>query len=182
LLGKNATLTGRVPLWHSLLGSIARRPLLGYGYGTFWLNTNPEMIRIWLLNPWQPPDAHDAYLELALSLGIVGASIATLLLVVVTARALSLCRQPHARWAIYVATYLIVYIVTNVDETQIFRGGDLNCFLLAFCYFTVLRAIHGEDVSAAEDRTDRGKEKSSGSRLSQSGRDHPAGRRASPFT
>ena len=37
VIGKDATLTGRVPLWHQLLDVIRENhPLIGYGYGHFW--------------------------------------------------------------------------------------------------------------------------------------------------
>ena len=37
LLGKDATLTGRTGIWSAVIDSIAKRPLLGYGYQAFWL-------------------------------------------------------------------------------------------------------------------------------------------------
>jgi O-antigen ligase len=140
LLGKSADMTGRIPLWRDILVSIEKRPLLGYGYGTFWVDQNDERARIWALNPWQPPDAHNAYLEMTLQLGILGAGTATVLLLVATKRAIDWCKEAEAQWAIYVATFLVVYVVTNVDETQLFRGGDFHCFVLSFCYFTLIRA------------------------------------------
>jgi len=140
LLGKSADMTGRIPLWRDLLVSVEKRPLLGYGYGAFWVDLNPERARIWALNPWQPPDAHNAYLEITLQLGIIGATTATMLLLTATKRAFAWCKEGQAQWAIYVATFLAVYIVTNVDETELFRGGDFHCFVLAFCYFTLIRA------------------------------------------
>ena len=37
MLGKDATLTGRIPLWNQLLKVMSqRKSLLGYGYGMFW--------------------------------------------------------------------------------------------------------------------------------------------------
>ncbi|HVZ01162.1 MAG TPA: O-antigen ligase [Dongiaceae bacterium] len=149
LIGKSADMTGRFPLWRDLMVSIEKRPLLGYGYGAFWVDLNDERVRIWALNPWQPPDAHNAYIEIALQLGIVGAVAATLLLLVATKRAIDWCKDAQAQWAIYVATFLIVYVVTNVDETQLFRGGDFHCFMLAFCYFTLIRAKQRAAMAAS---------------------------------
>jgi O-antigen ligase len=151
-------MTGRIPLWRDVLVSIEKHPLLGYGYGTFWIEQNPERARIWALNPWTPPDAHNAYLETTLQLGLIGAGIATLLLLVATKRALDWCKDDRAKWAIYVATFLAVYVVTNVDETQLFRGGDFHCFMLCFCYFTLIRAKQGRasgTVAPSETRPAR---------------------------
>jgi O-antigen ligase len=140
LLGKNTDLTGRVPLWTTLVDSIRQRPLLGYGYGAFWQNGNPEMMRVWSLNPWQPPNAHNGYFDVMLDLGVAGLVLAITLLLGSAKRALFWCKQPDASWAIYVGCMVIVFIVTCLDETVFLRGGDLFCLLVSFCYFTLIRA------------------------------------------
>lgn len=140
LFGKSADLTGRVPLWISVFDSIWRRPLLGYGYGAFWVDDNPEMLRIWSLNPWQPPNAHNGFLDVTLDLGFVGLALASLIILTGVKRALAWCKQPEAPWATYVCTLLIVLIVTALTETAFHRGGELLCLLLSFCYFTLIRA------------------------------------------
>ena len=38
LIGKDATLTGRTDIWDALFRSIKEKPLLGYGYGVYWLD------------------------------------------------------------------------------------------------------------------------------------------------
>ena len=156
LFGKSADLTGRVPLWLSLMHSIEQRPLLGYGYGGFWVNVNPEMLRVWALNPWKPPNAHNGFLEVTLDLGILGLVIAVLFLIVSTRRALAWCRRPDTRWAVYAGCFLIVFIVTSLDETEFLRGGDLFCLLLAFCYFTLLRQKRQSEAPEAARGGKRG--------------------------
>jgi exopolysaccharide production protein ExoQ len=65
-----ATLTGRISLWDELLLYLQDRPWLGYGFGAFW---NPEfMARIWAVVPWQPPVAHDGFLDELLGTGLIG--------------------------------------------------------------------------------------------------------------
>ena len=148
IIGKSADMTGRIPLWRDLMVSIQQHPLLGYGYGTFWVDQNPERARIWALNPWQPPDAHNAYIEITLQLGLIGLAVATLLVFIAVKRALDWCKDPDAKWAVYVGCFLIVYLFTNVDETQLFRGGDFHCFVTAFCYFTLLRRKQARHAAA----------------------------------
>jgi O-antigen ligase len=139
LFGKNTDLTGRVPLWLSVVDSIKQRPLLGYGYGAFWVNTNPEMLRVWSLNPWQPPNSHNGFLDVMLELGVAGLVLALTILFGSAKRALFWCTQPDSQWAIYVGCMVIVFIVTCLDETVFMRGGDLFCLLVSFCYFTLVR-------------------------------------------
>lgn len=64
------TLTGRVPLWRECLQYIGERPFLGYGFNSFW--TPKHVIDISEKVNWSVPGAHCGYLEMVLSLGIVG--------------------------------------------------------------------------------------------------------------
>jgi O-antigen ligase len=146
-IGKDPTLTGRVPLWASLMDSIAKHPWHGYGYNAFWLKTNPELFRIWALNPWKPPEAHNAYLDMALELGIPGSIFATSILLTVLVRSLRLCRSPNVSWASFIGVYSIIFIVTNMVETRLFRAGDIHCFLLSCCYFAMVQ--HAYDVKVS---------------------------------
>jgi O-antigen ligase len=65
------TLTGRWPLWTQLGGFVAERPALGYGYGGFW-NYDNSMAVI-EEQGWPISHAHNAYLDMMLELGPVGA-------------------------------------------------------------------------------------------------------------
>ena len=64
------TLTGRTELWHSLLQYVYERPLLGYGYGGFWI---PQRITALTQHEgWELGSAHSQYLDIALSVGVLG--------------------------------------------------------------------------------------------------------------
>lgn len=72
LLGRDATLTGRVPLWNSVLASIGGRPLLGYGFDSFWNGMAGPSAAIVIAVGWVPPYAHNGFLDICLDLGVVG--------------------------------------------------------------------------------------------------------------
>ncbi len=63
-------LTGRVPLWEELSESIARRPIEGYGFSSFWTPRNIEDISE--SQYWAISVGHSAYIDLALGIGLVG--------------------------------------------------------------------------------------------------------------
>jgi O-antigen ligase len=72
LIGRDPTFTGRTDIWDALLQAISHKPLLGYGYLAFWgLDSEP---RYWLAQAvdWDAPSGHNGWLDLAISLGIVG--------------------------------------------------------------------------------------------------------------
>lgn len=139
LLGKDVSLTGRIPLWQSLIPFIEARPWLGYGYGAFWVSDSPQMIRVTQLNSWRPPDAHNAYLGVALELGLTGAIIATCFLLSVIWRAYQVSRSTGFAWASYFFVFAFIYAITNMVETPLLAMGSFFTFMLAFCHFGLVK-------------------------------------------
>jgi O-antigen ligase len=143
LLGKDISLTGRIPLWHSLMPFIADRPWFGYGYGTFWVAGSPQMVLVQRLNPWNPPDAHNAYIGVALELGLPGAIIATGVLLSVIFRAYRTSRSTGLGWPAFLFAFAFVYAITNMVETPLLSMGSFFTFMLAFCHFALVRRVVG---------------------------------------
>ena len=74
LLGRNTSLTGRIPLWNDLIKNIwTQRPILGYGFGALW---KQESFRIFMQMKlgWTYPVyfSDNGYLDLLLNIGVVG--------------------------------------------------------------------------------------------------------------
>jgi len=67
------SLTGRIPIWGAVLGAVAERPMLGYGYGGFWTPRRVEQFSS--LFDWTFMHAHSAYLETLLNVGILGLTL-----------------------------------------------------------------------------------------------------------
>ena len=73
LIGKDVTLTGRTGIWQELFVSIAKRPLLGYGYGAFWLGLKEESARMIFAINWASLGyAENGLIDLCLQVGLVG--------------------------------------------------------------------------------------------------------------
>lgn len=67
------TYTGRTMIWKMCLNYIADRPYVGYGFNSFW-NAKHIYELLSSLN-WQVNSAHSLYLNLMLSVGLVGTII-----------------------------------------------------------------------------------------------------------
>jgi O-antigen/teichoic acid export membrane protein/O-antigen ligase len=72
LLGKDATLTGRTPLWRAVIVEIEKRPFLGAGWQGFWRGYFSPAHEVWLKNTWLPPSAHNGVLAIMCDLGLLG--------------------------------------------------------------------------------------------------------------
>ncbi len=115
--GKDASLTGRKPLWALVDQAISQRFVLGYGYEAFWTEANPAAWFIWAKVEWMAPHAHNGFRDAMLSLGVAG----TALLVVVIARALWQgavlhCRHPQEGW-LWLNVLICVSVVMNLTES-----------------------------------------------------------------
>ena len=75
-----ASLSNRAPLWNELWKSVLQRPLLGFGFEAFWSAERVEQIS--QDQGWIVPHAHNTYLDQTLSLGVVGAILYALTLLV----------------------------------------------------------------------------------------------------
>jgi len=84
MLGRSTTLdlfsmTGRTDLFHDLLRYAADRPLLGYGYDSFWEPVH--ILEIARSQGWIVGSSHNAYIGMLIDLGAVGCALFLFLLV-----------------------------------------------------------------------------------------------------
>ncbi|HTA29024.1 MAG TPA: O-antigen ligase family protein [Candidatus Cybelea sp.] len=118
LLGREANLTGRSDQIWPLLAPIAwHNPVLGLGYGAFWINVSPELM---VLNI---NEAHNGYLDVLIELGGVGL-ILVLLVIVTYFRKARLELQENFYWAAFRMSYLVMFLVHNWTETTLLRSRE----------------------------------------------------------
>jgi exopolysaccharide production protein ExoQ len=133
ILGKDSTLTGRTEIWSAVAGSIAKRPLLGYGYQAFWLGFKGESYRIILTVTWALGQAQNGFLDVMLELGI-GGLIIVLLLFGFALRDAVTClmqsRDEKQRRAVewYLAIILLT-LIYNLDESFLFEPRHLGSLM-----------------------------------------------------
>lgn len=133
-LEKDATLTGRIPLWHLVDAQIMNRFVLGYGYGTFWTDGNGAAQFIWSGLQWKTPNAHSGIREVMLNIGFVG--LALLIWIVIRAVYQGLacqCRSPGMGW-LWLIVYLGMFLVMNITESLMMVSG---VFWTLFCVAVV---------------------------------------------
>ncbi len=72
------SLSGRMPLWAELMPYLRDNLMLGHGYDSFWTPKNVQNLSF--IFDWTIPDAHSAYLDMMLGVGLVGAVLGLLVL------------------------------------------------------------------------------------------------------
>lgn len=131
LLGKSASLTGRVQIWVLSTVMALRRPWLGYGYNAFWLEDQRATVRIWHAMNWTVPNAHNGLLEIWLELGLAGVGLFLLVFAYYALRSVSFLRAFQetdvAAWPIM---FLVFDFVTNLTEAGFLSRNTI--FLILF--------------------------------------------------
>ncbi|MGC2721946.1 MAG: O-antigen ligase family protein, partial [Candidatus Acidiferrales bacterium] len=161
LVGKDATLTGRMQLWHYVKQEIVRRPVLGFGYSAFWSTGEADRIRA-AVN-WDPPTAHNGFLDAALGLGIIGLAILLLGLLRNLYLGFKVARRDQDFASIWPLFFIIFVVLDNLTESSI-TGANACCkpplqigastllllFYISNSYWLVRAYWEPEEVDAPE--------------------------------
>jgi exopolysaccharide production protein ExoQ len=130
-LGKDATLTGRVPLWELVDRQIADHLLLGFGYQAFWTEANPDAWGIWSKIRWLAPHAHNGFRDVLLSFGLSGMALfAVVLCRALRQGAILQCRDPQYGW-LWLNVFTIMILVMNLTESIFLIQNDTIFILFA---------------------------------------------------
>ncbi|MBV9783569.1 MAG: O-antigen ligase family protein [Acidisphaera sp.] len=132
------TFTNRIDVWAFTVSEIAKRPLLGAGFASFW-DINPLVQPSLYKGYWFASDteytneAHNGYLDLVATTGFIGLGLALLVL----GRALFLAFRAVARarsggTALFHLGFLLAFVVHNLMESSYFVPNNPFGTLLLF--------------------------------------------------
>jgi exopolysaccharide production protein ExoQ len=115
-LGKNATLTGRIPLWADVLAISSHNRWLGYGFGGFWATNSHS---VWSMVGWMPHESHNGFIDILLELGVIGLVIFALNTVIALSRTVKLVareRTLESQWPLLMLSLILLY---NMFESNL---------------------------------------------------------------
>jgi O-antigen ligase len=141
LFGRDPTLSGRTAIWAQVLHSIARHPLLGYGYEAFWRGMEGPSLQISAAVHFVVVHAHNGFLEIALELGAAG----LLLFLLAGLRA---ARQLWVLWRCgsierfgFAAAVLFLIVLYDLDENTLLLYNGLFWILTVGALVTLDGAL-----------------------------------------
>lgn len=125
MLYGDSTFTGRTIIWDFAATEIAKKPLLGWGYQSFWL-VGPDAPSIVDAPGWvkDMPNAHNGYEDTLLELGYVGLFL-LLVFIVATVHGIGrLARLDFLRAWILLSIVLYVAVTNGLESTWM-RGFEM---------------------------------------------------------
>jgi exopolysaccharide production protein ExoQ len=159
-LGRDATLTGRIPLWNEVFNEISTHPIAGFGYSAFWYTAEGDRIHAKL--GWAAMHAHDGYIEITLALGLIGIALFLAGLVRNIFRGISVARESTSIEEFWPLFYLVFVAVDNVTESWLLVANSLLWMLyVANSYWLVRAGL--QPVMEVEDETEPTPELAAGS-------------------
>ncbi len=148
IIGRDLTLTGRTDIWAVLLEVMEERPVLGFGYGTFWaLDSEPaEYVRA--VTEWEVPTAHNGLLEVMLALGRLGAAVFVLDFLLNVWRAMSTIHRRST--SIFAFGSFAVFALFSISESIILNQNSITW--LTYCAIAGKLALDAAPVRERETR------------------------------
>jgi exopolysaccharide production protein ExoQ len=129
LLGRTEgvmTLTGRLPLWEVMFTFIGERPLLGYGYNSFW--TPARFGAVESYTGFHAADAHNSYINMILGVGFAGAMLWLVVLTGAILKSVQLSKWFNAPAYVFACTMLVFHAL-NGTLLSVFLAEHFPSFL-----------------------------------------------------
>ena len=143
MTGKDLTFSGRTVIWGIINDHIAYRPILGTGYGAYWIGegitSSPSYDMIRRLY-WYPTEAHNGYLDVINDLGFVGAAVLVAFLLTFVRQGLKLFRTARPQGALFLAL-LFEQLIANLSESRWFNVLTLEFVILTLATVSMGRIL-----------------------------------------
>jgi O-antigen ligase len=143
----DATFTGRTEIWQVALQAVAQHPITGYGFLAFW-GTEQVVYGLGDTTSWvnSAADAHNSYLNLALSIGIPGLALVIVWIVILPI--LDFFRHPRTIYTLPLQMLFLRVCLFSIYaacfESSLFKAaGEIWFFFMiaafGFRYLSVTR-------------------------------------------
>ncbi|MCP4221820.1 MAG: O-antigen ligase family protein [Actinomycetia bacterium] len=150
-LDKDVTLTGRVPMWQSLIPVAIERPWLGHGYAATFGGYFSPVHELWIQARWNPSHAHNALLQIWLEIGIFAVVLFLIVYLRAVARAIKIVAiVPGAvgLWPLVFLTSTLLMSITESGMSSEFLGWMM--FVVAVLSVS-LHLRHRDDLGLSND-------------------------------
>jgi O-antigen ligase len=139
-LGKEVTISGRTLVWPLVLEKIWKRPWLGYGYETFWEDGwegNPADIWENLIAGFEPPHAHNGFLEIWLEIGLLGLTVFVICYLITCLRSFIWLHKNRTIEGIAPTILLIYILLLNLTESSLMRSD-----IIWLIFVSIILSMH----------------------------------------
>jgi exopolysaccharide production protein ExoQ len=147
-VGKDTTFSGRTDIWAAMLAEAETHPVLGCGFGGFWIEENPSVQSFWQDDqfPWKPNEGHQGYIDIFNETGVIGLGFLALM-VISYFKNLSRLERPHFwKWL------FVGILIVNFTESTLFRAASFSGWLSILSYLALYVELQRKERVTAFQR------------------------------
>jgi exopolysaccharide production protein ExoQ len=146
LSGKDLTFSGRTAIWDIVNRHIAFRPLLGSGYGAYWVQEpgSPSLEMIARLY-FYPTEGHNGYLDIINDLGAVGALCLLGYLIKYLRQGMQLFASVRPQGILYL-TLLFDQLIANLSESRWLNVLTVEFTIMTLATVAMARTLMDQQV------------------------------------
>ena len=142
--GRDLTLTDRTLLWTDVLNNAAKNPVLGVGFGAFWVgHIGYDMYPLpnWSRKTpgWRPGEGHDGFIDVYVDLGVIGVVLVLLVVGSAFAGAFNDLENEFELGRLRL-TLLLSVVLNNVTESSFLKGTHSLWFVFLLVAVNVPRS------------------------------------------
>ena len=142
ITGKDRTFTGRTNIWYLLRLHIAQSPLLGTGYGAYWIGPVPsspsfEMVKRLF---FYPTEGHNGYLDVINDLGYVGGVCLIAYFVAYLRQAIGLLQLNRGSGTLYLIIIFRAFLA-DMSESHWFSVLSIDFVIFTLATFSLSREL-----------------------------------------
>jgi exopolysaccharide production protein ExoQ len=140
-VGKDTSFSGRTVIWAILRDHIAEHPVLGTGYGAYWIGplpSSPSYVFV-LAKIAYPPEGHNGYLDVINDLGYVGLTCLIGYICVYVWQCFKL-RDAGAPATLFLAL-LFQQLIGNTTQSMWFQSNALPFLVMTAASFAMARMM-----------------------------------------
>lgn len=143
ITGKDTTFTNRTAIWAIIEQHIALSPLLGSGYGAYWIGPVPSSPSYVFLSQlyFYPTESHNGYLEMVNDLGYVGLVLLFGYLATFVRQALELLRVDRPQGALFLGIFFQQAIVNLSESCWLHSDSEFIFGLVTLATVALARAL-----------------------------------------
>lgn len=133
--GRDITLTDRTNIWNDVYAAASRNPLLGVGYGGFWIGRLSNIP--WAAGlTWVLGQGHSGYVDTYLQIGIVGLCFMAAVLFSTVPKLLDRLKEDFD-FNCFRITMLLTIMYVNITESTYLRGDHQFWFMFMLVVWQV---------------------------------------------
>jgi exopolysaccharide production protein ExoQ len=142
IFNRNASLTGRIPMWTYLYETyISKRPLLGYGFNAFWyLDSHRTAIQQAAGYPDPIVIADNGFIDILVNIGFVGLFSFLILYLGVWWHSIKSARKANDIFGFFPIIFMAFTLIANISWSLIFENESFFFLIMISILFCITKS------------------------------------------